>query len=45
MIIKADKQGIEVIKELSDMALKVGGLQNFNIIKDILDNLEELSDG
>ena len=45
MIIKADKEAIERIKELCDIALKVGGLQNFTQIGLLLNSLEELQDG
>ena len=45
MKIKADKEGIETMKSLCDLALKAGGLQNFMHVKRILENLEELEDG
>ena len=37
MIIKADKQGIQVLEQLCDLALKSGGIKNFLTIKAIIE--------
>ena len=42
MKIKADKTGIEVIKQLCDLALKQGGLQNLNAVTQVLQSIEEI---
>ena len=44
MIIKADKDGMEVIKQLCDIALKTGGLQNLVGIQAVLAGLSEIEE-
>ena len=44
MIIKADKEGMESLKELLDVALKVGGLNNLKGVTDILNTIEEIEE-
>lgn len=47
MEIKADKEGIEAIKQLCDIALKHGGLANHNPVAMILNSIKpmEQNDG
>jgi hypothetical protein len=42
MLIYADSDGRKVIQELCDVALKAGGLQNFNRIGTILNSIQPL---
>lgn len=42
MKIKADKEGVNVIKGLCDVALKTAGIQNLEVVNSIIDGLEEL---
>lgn len=42
MKIKADKQGIQVLEQLCDLALKSGGIKNFLTIKAIIESVEEI---
>jgi len=39
MKITADKEGQEAIKQLIDIALKQGGLQNYNAVGTILNSI------
>ena len=45
MIIEADKQGMEIIRQLCDTALRVGGLQNLPTINSVLTSMKEKKDG
>lgn len=40
MHIKADKEGVEAIQALCDVALKTGGLQNLNFVNTVLAKTE-----
>lgn len=42
MIIKKDKEGIAVIQQLCDIALKQGGLQNLQAINKTLASVSEI---
>ncbi len=42
MIIKADKEGILFIKDLCDLALKVGGINNLNAATKLISSIEEI---
>jgi len=42
MDIRADKEGIETVQALCDIALKTGGLQNFAKINVVLKSLKPL---
>lgn len=41
MIIKVDKEGLEAIKGLADIALKMGGLNNLQPVNKILASVVE----
>jgi len=40
MIIKADKEGKDILVQLCDIALKTGGLQNMNAVQGILNSIQ-----
>ena len=42
MEIKADKEGMEAVTKLCDVALKTGGLGNMNAVSQILAGLESI---
>ena len=44
MIIEADKEGVEVVKQLCDIALKQGGIQNLKGVTEVLAALKEIGD-
>lgn len=44
MKIQADKEGLELIKQLLDLALKQGGLQNLQAVQAALAGMEELKE-
>ncbi len=44
MIIKADAQGQEAIKQLCDIALKTGGLSNMQGVMQILQSTQLIKD-
>jgi len=44
MIIKCDKEAVEAIKQLCDIALKTGGLQNMQGIQVVLGSISELEE-
>jgi len=44
MIIKADKEGIQAVQQLCDIALKQGGLQNLAVIQSVLAGISELEE-
>lgn len=44
MTIKVDKEGMEAIKALCDIALKVGGLRNFEGVRQVLNAVRLIED-
>ncbi len=42
MIIEADKDGIKIIQQLCDVALKTGGVANLKGVNDVLSSLTEI---
>lgn len=45
MVIKADKEGHEVIIMLCDIALKMNGIKNFDGVNNILKSIELIEGG
>ena len=45
MKIKADVEGINIIKQLCDIVLKAGGLETFHLAKIVFENLEDIKNG
>lgn len=45
MEIKADKEGLEAIHQMANIALKTGGLQNLQAVQNILSQCELLEEG
>ena len=44
MIIKADKEGKDILVQLCDIALKTGGLHNMNAVQGILNSIQLIED-
>jgi hypothetical protein len=44
MIIKADKEAIQAIQQLCDIALKAGGIQNLQGIQAVLAGVSEIEE-
>ena len=42
MLIQVDKEGKKVVDSLCDIALKVGGIQNLQMVNIILENTKEI---
>ncbi len=42
MLIKADKEGMEAVTKLCDVALKTGGIGNMNAVSQILAGLKNI---
>jgi hypothetical protein len=43
-MIVVDKAGKKAVRELCDLALKVGGMQNFDHVRNVLDSVEFIED-
>jgi len=44
MIIKADQEGIKVLEQLADIALKYGGLANLRAVNELWQKVEPITD-
>lgn len=42
MIIQADKQGIDLIQQLCEIALRTGGMKNRDGVNMVMDSLKEI---
>lgn len=42
MIIRTDKEGKGMVRELCDMALRIGGVKNLPLVNGILSSVEDL---
>lgn len=40
MIIKVDNEGKEIIKQLCDATLRIGGIQNLDFVKSVLATIQ-----
>lgn len=44
MVIKVDKEGRDVLTSLFDIALKSGGMGNFDAVVKIMDSVEDIKE-
>ena len=44
MIIKADKEGMDKIRNMCDICLRVGGMRNLDEINQILKSIEKIKE-